>query len=150
MTGPIPKSPATRQRRNKQSTAATLVDDAPRKLNPKLPLRDDGEPWHPQTVEFWGLVWKSPMAPEYVEADVPGLVRLATLIDAFWKAEPGKLVPLSAEIRLVGQNYGLSPLDRRRLQWEVKRVEGEKPKRETPKRDSTDPRIGLGELRRVK
>lgn len=149
MPSPIPKDPKTRQRRNK-TTTATLVDDAPRKLNPKLPKREDGEPWHAQTLQFWKLVWKSPMAPEYVEADVPGLIRLATLIDAFWKADVGKIVALSAEIRLVGQNYGLSPLDRRRLQWEVKRVEGEKPKRETPKRDSTDPRVSLGELRAVK
>lgn len=148
--GPAPKPQSQRQKRGKPSTAAKLVDTSRRSLKPKLPARVDGEPWHPQTLAFWRVVWKSPMASEYVEADVPGLVRLAVLVDEFWRGS-SDVVKLSAEIRLVGQNYGLSPLDRRRLQWEINRVKDEKPKpNASSKGKRKDPRIGLGELRSLK
>jgi hypothetical protein len=60
------------------------------------------------------------MASEYLEADVDGLVMLAELVDQFW-AEPNS--QLAAEIRLQRQCFGLTPIDRRRLQWEVARGE---------------------------
>jgi len=60
------------------------------------------------------------MAGEYLESDVHGLYLLAELVDQFWTA-PTK--ELAAEIRLQRQCYGLSPIDRRRLQWEVARAD---------------------------
>jgi len=60
------------------------------------------------------------MAAEFLQADIHGLFRLALLIDAFW-LQPTK--ELAAEIRLQQTAYGLTPIDRRRLQWEVERVE---------------------------
>ena len=62
-------------------------------------------------------MWHSPMAAEFLEADRHALVRLAVLIDAFWN-EPSK--ELAAEIRLEQQAFGLTPIDRRRLQWAMK------------------------------
>ena len=62
------------------------------------------------------------MAPEFLEADVHGLFLLAELEDDFHKAErPRDRVELAKEIRLQRQAYGLTPIDRRRLQWEVDR-----------------------------
>ncbi len=47
----------------------------------------------------------------------------ADLIDDYWGAEGTKKTQLAAEIRLQCQRFGLSPIDRRRLQWEVARGE---------------------------
>lgn len=76
--------------------------------------------WHLMTRAWWRDVWHSPMAAEFLEADVHGLYRLAVLVDLFW-FEPS--TPLAAEIRQQQAAYGLTPIDRRRLQWEVERVE---------------------------
>ena len=89
------------------------------------------------------------MASEYVVADEHGLFRLAVLVDGFWW-KPSK--ELAAEIRLQEQRYGLSPLDRRRLEWTVEQADeaqerGRKRRAgwqgaEQPSRDS-DPRRAL-------
>jgi len=76
--------------------------------------------WHSQTLRWWADVWSSPMAPEYDESDIHGLILLAVLVDAFWK-EPSQA--LAAEIRLQRQCFGLTPVDRRRLQWEIERTD---------------------------
>jgi hypothetical protein len=56
------------------------------------------------------------MAAEFVQADIHGLYILAELEDAFWR-EP--TIALAAEIRLQRTAFGLTPIDRRRLQWEI-------------------------------
>lgn len=116
MPGPAPKHPSTRSRRNKTSTAATLVRD-PSITAPDLPADHD---WHPQTLEWWRDVWASPMAPEYDESDRHGLLMLAVLVDDFWRHPKWTT---AAEIRLQRQCFGLTPIDRRRLQWEIERVD---------------------------
>jgi hypothetical protein len=60
------------------------------------------------------------MATEYLRADAHALFRLAVLIDLFW-TEPCK--ELAAEIRLQQQAFGLTPLDRSRLQWNIEHAE---------------------------
>lgn len=125
MPGPPPKDPRLRQRRNRVSTAATLPavgdpDAVVGRLSPALPERKpDERPWHPETLAFWKEVWASPMAVEYIACDVPGLVNVARLQDA---VNYGDLSGL-AELRLQRQCFGLTPLDRRRLQWETERGE---------------------------
>ena len=149
MPGPTPKDPKVRQRANRESSAATLIDTSPIADGEKPELRErlDAEgkivPWRQETVEFWADLWDSPMAPEYTAADVHGLYILAELVDAFWSA-PSTVS--AAEIRLQRQCFGLTPIDRRRLQWEIKRVEpagAAKPKiPERPER-AADPRSVL-------
>jgi hypothetical protein len=118
MPGPQPKrNPA---RRNKTTTRATLsvVHDVEA---PELP---EGREWHPQTLQWWTDIWASPMAPEYDDSDRHGLIRLAILVDDYWLADNANTrVKVSAEIRMQGQLYGITPLDRRRLQWEIDRGE---------------------------
>lgn len=119
MPGPDPKPSSTRARRNKTSTAATLVANPGLKA-PPLP----GENWHSMTESWWGDVWSSPMAPEFDGSDKHGLFMLARLVDAFWVCPDPKLCKeLAAEIRQQGQRFGLSPIDRRRLQWEIEHTE---------------------------
>jgi hypothetical protein len=135
MPGPPPKDPRIRQRTNRVSTSATLQIAASADVRPKEapalpPRRKDEAPWHPDTIGFWREVWSSPMAAEFIAADVPGLVLVARLIDKFNYGD----VSLAAEIRLQRQCFGLTPLDRRRLQWEIERGEAAEKRRrhETP------------------
>ena len=123
MASTVPKEPARRQRRNRSAGAAvlTIVKPDSRSSTPGLPdgLTDDFK-WHPLTVRWWSNLWRSPMAPEYDTSDIDQLYVLALLVDGFWK-KPSK--ELAAEIRLQRQCFGLTPIDRRRLQWEIDRGE---------------------------
>lgn len=103
-------------RRNHSTTRATLTVEHDVEA-PALPADRD---WHPQTLAFWADVWASPMAPEYDESDRHGLFILAVLTDEFWKRPHWTA---AAEIRLQRQCYGLTPIDRRRLQWEIERTD---------------------------
>ena len=137
MRGPVPKDPRLRQRRNKVSTAARLLveDLSSRKRTPSLPPRS--LEWHMLTKRWWKSVWQSPMANEYLDADVKGrLYRLAILVDRFW-LKPS--ITLDAEICRNEAGLGLTPIDRRRLQWEVERLEQaqKRPRRAAP---DVDPR----------
>jgi hypothetical protein len=147
MTGPAPKHPSARARRNKTSTNATLAADASI-VAPELPAYD----WHEMTLSWWRDLWASPMAPEYDDSDRHGLFKLAMLQNDFWTAETAKeRKEASAEIRLQEQRFGLSPIDRRRLQWEIEKseaaVEQGTKRRTTTKANATeskgDPRAVL-------
>lgn len=125
---PLPKDPALKQRRNKTATRAVLpAEDSPITRRPVMPDHPKGDEWHAMAERFWRDVWHSPMSDEYLRADVHGLFVMVVLIDQFWK-RPN--VNLSREIRQLGQNYGLSPIDRRRLEWSVERTEQAKDKRD--------------------
>ena len=133
MPGPLPKNPSTRQRRNKQSTAVALPPECVKgqRIGPDTD-------WLPQTLAWWEDVLASPMSTQYREADMHALLRLAVLIDLFW-IKP--TVPLAAEIRQEESRFGLTPLDRMRLQW---KIEDEKPAK-VPRavREGPDPRALL-------
>lgn len=145
---PTPKHPSVRARRNKTSTSATLqvVHDV---VAPPLPA---GRAWTWETESWWRDVWASPMAPEYDSSDRHGLFALAALVDDFWSADsPRDRAALASEIRLQRQCFGLTPMDRRRLQWEIERTEeaqdrGERRRAAAPKPQPTggaDPRDAL-------
>lgn len=138
MPGPTSKHPSARARRNKAATAATLRANHAIQA-PELP----GEEWHPLTLAWWRDVWASPMAPEYDDSDRHGLFVLAALIDDFWHARSASArKELAAEIRQQGQRFGLSPIDRRRLQWEIERTEEAQEK--AAKRRTRSPRSSGG------
>jgi hypothetical protein len=73
-------------------------------------------PWNPQVKAWWARLWSSPMAAEYIEADLDALFMLASLKDEFWTRSPGN-GKLAGEIRQEEARFGLTPLDRRRLEW---------------------------------
>lgn len=143
MPGPAPKHGSVRARRNKSSTASTLTAVHTVEM-PELPDADGG--WHALTVAWWRDIWASPMAPEFEKSDKHGLFILALLVNEFWLS-PTK--DLAAEIRLQRQAFGLTPMDRRRLQWEIERVDeaqerGERRRNAVPaKAPAADPRGGL-------
>ena len=111
------------------TASATVLYELTRHIEvPVLPtiFNEDGTErlWHTQTQEWWEDMWSSPMAPEYHAVDIHGLYRLAMITDKFWTA-PGFSVALEAakEIRLAQKDYGMTPMDRRRLQWQIQATE---------------------------
>jgi len=106
-------------------------------------------PWRLETQQFWEDIWSSPMATEYHRrSDRHGLYRLAVLIDDFWSAPSADK---NVEIRLAQKDYGLTPLDRRRLEWTIasaeKATDERRSKKPTPKgkgdNGSPDPRLHI-------
>jgi hypothetical protein len=112
-------------------------------IEPVEPHDYDPSPlaWRPTTVLWWDTIWASPMADEWVDADVPGLFALAILIDEFWVSGDSKI---HAEVRQASREFGLSPFSRRQLQWEIKRLEAGKPA--APTRRPAAPRRAGGIL----
>src|SRR4030042_2566 len=121
MSGPLPKDPAIRQRRNKSITRSMLPAElAPIERTPYLPHHPSGGAWHKMARLWWHEVWTSPMHFEYLRGDLPALYRLIILVDAFWKT--GKL-DTAKEIRLLEREFGITPLSRRRLEGSVAQAE---------------------------
>jgi hypothetical protein len=64
------------------------------------------------------------MVTEFIEVDLFNLYHLAELMDDFnISGSPKERVELSKEIRIKGQAFGLTPLDRKRLSWEIEKGE---------------------------
>lgn len=123
MPGPPPKPASQRRRRNNTPGARVLsAEIVPAPIN----LPADIDDLHPLTLAFWRDITQSPMANEWDKSDLHGLIMLADLYNAYWNCPPEKLntkALLAAEIRLQRQAFGLSPIDRRRLAWEIERAE---------------------------
>lgn len=132
------KDPSARARANKASTSAKLSDEVPAADRPTLP---EGRAWHPMTQQWWADMWASPMAGEYHESDRHGLFVLAALVDEFW-LEPS--TKLASEIRLQRQAFGLTPYDRRRLEWTIESAEESKD-RGRQRRERQRPASSAGE-----
>ncbi len=80
----------------------------------------DARIWHPLTLQAWREWWESPMASQWLVTDVAGLGLLAVLYDEYYKRPDVELVK---EIRLQRPCFGLTPLDRSRLQWEISKAD---------------------------
>lgn len=149
MPGPHPKPAHLRQRQNKKSTYAVIPAGRRRGRMPELPERPceclgkiieqpkTGKrkrgrppkpapqcdvclgtgviPWHRLTVQWWKDTWTSATARKLIQIDRHGLFRLAVLVENFWRGQTS----CANEIRLELANYGQTPLDRARLQWEI-------------------------------
>lgn len=122
MPGPTPKPAQMRQRRNRPASQAMLPAEAePRAVSqkPRLPAHpEDGVKWHAMARRWWADVWASPMRYEFLRGDEPALFRLVLLVDIFWRTQD---LAVAREIRLMEREFGLTPLSRRRLEWQVAR-----------------------------
>lgn len=127
------KAPATRQRRNKVSTAAEIPLQP---LDRCADLPTHRKEWHPFVVKFWGRIWDSPMAAEFCQEDYFLLAVAFEGLQAFLEK------PSIGGARVVSQTFapfGLTPLDRRRLNWTFRRPEEPK-EAEQPKASSLETR----------
>ena len=128
MSGRLPKPEETRQRTNRASSRTTLAPVSRQIVEghkPRLPKCPNDGKWHGMSKRWWDDVWSSPMSYEFLQGDVPALFRLVTMVDMFWKRPT---VAMSAEIRLLEREFGLTPLSRRRLEWSVVQTEDAKDK----------------------
>lgn len=129
---------------------ALEVDDSP---VPSLPERADG--WHAQTREWWADVWSSPMSAEWHESDIHNVYVCAMLYDDMWRGDNATARQKAAsEFRQQRASLGLTPYDRRRLEWTIETADEAKAKGQrrrtgavTPggakPKKATDPRAGL-------
>jgi hypothetical protein len=110
MPDTVPKPAALKRRRNVDPSAAKFV--GVRAEKPSLP-----EGFLPATVEWWNAIWDSPMASIWLASDAPELLVMARLQD---RVNAGDFsATLLGELRQLKDRFGLSPLARRRLAWEV-------------------------------
>lgn len=129
MAGRTPKAPGARRRRNlDQPQWHALPEDGRKGRPPALPGKKPT--WLKSTRAWWVAIWASPMATAWLPSDVPTLVRLARIIELDNRGEANSA--LLAEARQLEDRFGLSPMARRRLQWEIAKAsqEDEGPQRE--------------------
>lgn len=168
MPGPAPKHPSARARRNRSTTAATLT----RPTRAKVPAMPDAPPlveyddekvrhthevdWHDMVRQWWTDVWSAPMSTEWDESDIHNLYICLLLQQDMWTAStPKDRRDAAAEYRLQRKDLGLTPFDRRRLEWQIESAEEAKDRgaqrraRQSPAASSPaaggkkDPRGGL-------
>lgn len=120
--GPDPKDASVRARRNTTSTKAKLKVP----VRPKVPPLPAGTEWHARVTDWWQRVWSSPMRGEWADADLDGLYRGALLMQKLWSPDAeGNYVSvkdmkaIASELRLLEAQFGLTPMARRTLQWEL-------------------------------
>lgn len=115
MPGPPPKDPSVRARRNKASTKASLA--VHENVAPPTPANTE---WHPAVFQWWEDVWRSPMSAEWDQSDIHNVLICAMLLNDMWRAEtPTARKEAAGEFRLQRKDLGLTPLDRRRLEWTI-------------------------------
>lgn len=111
-TGPAPKDPSRRARRNKDPNPTTRLQFHPCDP-PELP---NDYAWHPMTVRWWEIWRQSPMAEIMGATDWSFLLDTALMHTTMW--DRGQWT-LAAEVRLRVAKFGATPEDRLRLriQW---------------------------------
>ena len=116
---PLPKPPEQRVRRNAGQAAWRQLPAAePFRTPPPLPAKRPA--WLKSTRSWWAVLWSSPMAAAYLEADVDALVRLARLKD---DEARGALAPAAlGAMQQLEDRFGLSPKARRVLMWEIEQA----------------------------
>lgn len=151
------KDPSVRRRRNTASTASTLHTPTAaeaRKRTPALPklidpMTEGPVEWHAAVRAWWRDVWASPMSGQWHSSDEHGLIVLALLMQDFHTARSASARKEAAtEIRLQRQSFGLTPYDRRRLEWTIATAEdatergarrGRRTTEDKPAAEKTDP-----------
>ena len=154
---PTPKEPSLVARRNKTTTRAVLT---PRK-NAKVPALPKGTRWYPEVRAWWKRTWESEMPGEWADSDTDGMYMALKLMQQFWDPEtsPNVCRALAGEIRQLLAQYGLTPMARRSLQWEIDRGEtaaestaNRRAGRSTPAKKAPakpDPRVARANLHAV-
>lgn len=111
---PTPKPASQRRRTNPVAGVATL-DEGGRKGAIPSPVTE--LELCPTALSYWETVWRSPMGLVFVDADVFPLSRLVELVHE--RASGHGSAAADGEIRALEDRFGVSPLARRRLNWEI-------------------------------
>jgi hypothetical protein len=134
------KDPSVRARRNVATTASKLTAGA--RDVPDMPA---GPIWHSETVRWWNDVWSSPMSPEWDESDEHNVILCALLYNDIWLAETAKeRKDAAGEFRLQRRDLGLTPYDRRRLEWTIESADEARDRgRQRRARQLPEPVVGV-------
>lgn len=127
MPGPPPKPRPQRRRSNAQPGARELPIAGRRSAAPALGRRPGGRAWLRATRTWWAEIWSSPMAAAWLPTDILTLRRLALLVDTVSRPQEAPPATVHSEIRQLEDRFGLSPLARRKLQWEIETAASEEP-----------------------
>jgi hypothetical protein len=138
--GPLPKDPGSRRRRN-PNAPAVVEFSGPGRKPPPLPTTVKV----PATVRaWWRTLWASPISQGFDVVDHAALTRIVVLwvraLDG--RATVGEL----AELRQLEDRFGLNPLARRRLGWQVLSPQGASADEDAPQ---PPPPSARGRLRAV-
>lgn len=107
-SGPPPKDPRKRARRNVDPIPRTTIEFVKGK-QPRLPAGID---WHDQTRQWWASWGKAPQAEFFMDVDWRYLLDTALMHDAMWSKCQWTL---AAEVRQRVAQFGATPADRAKL-----------------------------------
>jgi hypothetical protein len=111
--GPAPKQ--REQRRNRaQKTAGDWVQLPSEGYQGPIPSLA-GLELSNSTHEWWKTIWRSPMASQWNQGDVPALKELAMLRELLLDGK----VSVAAEVRLRSDSFGLTPAGRQQRRWMI-------------------------------
>src|SRR6185436_21110050 len=111
MTGPPPKRPDQRARRNKDAVPWAVIEGGG-EPQPELP---PDRPWCPETVDWWALWGASPQAKYFGTTDWAAMLDTARVHDGYWRSSGRAMLEHAAELRLRLAQFGAAPSDRLRL-----------------------------------
>jgi hypothetical protein len=111
--GPAPKPREQRRDRHKKQ-AGDWVQLPPGGYQGPIPSLA-GVGLSDSTYEWWKTIWRSPMATQWTEGDVPALKELAMLRELLLD---GKM-SVAAEVRLRSDSFGLTPAGRQQRRWMI-------------------------------
>lgn len=118
MSGPPPKVPEQRRRRN-VPTAGEWVEISPlagKPIVPALSMIDPHRRWHARTKRMWDVWRRDPVTSMWTPADLAYGIELAYLHDEWVSGErPGS----GSEVRLRADGLGLTPKGKQQLRWRI-------------------------------
>jgi hypothetical protein len=116
--------PEHRRELKRRSRPAQIIEEYDENGKPRYRFEHS---FHTETIRWWETIVVSPMTTEYETSDWEGLYRLAHMVDDQWWTGDAKLLP---EIRQQSSLFGLAPLDRHKLKWEINRTAAAKTNRQ--------------------
>jgi hypothetical protein len=139
--GPAPKDPSQRARRNKDPQPLRVIDAEPTP-QPDMPATmPGGEPWPTETVTWWAMWKRSPLAAEFTDADWSFLLDTALVHGRLWSGDSRA----GAELRLRVDQFGMTPTSRARLRITFAQADAADEQRGT--RQTATSRDRYGDLR---
>ena len=112
MPGPAPKPPHLRRRRNPPTYEWVILKDP---YNGPIPELPSGIRWTKSARAWWATIWRTAMASQWNEGDVPALVELAMLRQKMMAGE----FNLAGVVEKRSDKFGLTPKGRRDLRWVI-------------------------------
>ncbi|AON97424.1 terminase small subunit [Rhodococcus phage ChewyVIII] len=153
--GPPPSDPNKKTRTNKTSTRATLSVIENPDIPPMPPAVDFVAPagkgqqprWNAAVTRWWNDIWSSPMSGEFQSSDIHGLYlgckQLHEALNPMNK--PTDQASFMTKFEQTIRNFGLNPMARRALQWEIERgteAETKTQERERKMREAAEKKTG--------